>query len=385
MLRLLSRGLFVTALGLGYVAHGVPAAYAEDDEGFDEEGEGEGDGGGEKGGGDAEEGDEEEVDKDQPALTAGGLFTMRTYPVREISRPLTMTQNILQLRIAAGTDISAKGAFATGGLSAEGIYGYADNFSLIGGFTNAYNMRQFGAYFGFEAALAYDLVDLRVAANIHRNAIPEYRNFCSPISSNDKVDDTANNMPLFDPMSQCGLMGDASIVNLPNGVYHSGGTQFSLDIGLPFRYAIKPEIAIVALQTLMSIDFNSTTKDHVISKPFVYTVPDPLDPSMTKEVTVSRNVPVGNGGKPDLKPSIGISTNPIAPLSVVIYAQLRIPDFDTSAGAFQVPVTGRIEFSPNQKFDIGLEFTLLNVKPPAGQSPIDNRFIALFVQSRMGK
>ena len=55
------------------------------------------------------------------------------------------------------------------------------------------------------------------------------------------------------------------------------------------------------------------------------------------------------------------------------------------AGAFQVPVTGRIEFSPNQKFDIGLEFTLLNVKPPEGQSPIDNRFIALFAQTRVGK
>ena len=69
----------------------------------------------------------------------------------------------------------------------------------------------------------------------------------------------------------------------------------------------------------------------------------------------------------------------------MIFAQLRIPDFDTSAGAFQVPVTGRIEFSPNQKFDIGLEFILLNVKPPEGQSPIDNRFIALFAQSRFGK
>ena len=45
----------------------------------------------------------------------------------------------------------------------------------------------------------------------------------------------------------------------------------------------------------------------------------------------------------------------------------------------------RIQFSPNQKFDIGLEFTLLNVKPPEGQSPIDNRFLALFAQSRFGK
>jgi hypothetical protein len=92
-----------------------------------------------------------------------------------------------------------------------------------------------------------------------------------------------------------------------------------------------------------------------------------------------------NGAKPDLNPSIGIATNPIPQLSVVAFAQLRIPDFDTAAGSFQVPVTARIEVSPNQKFDIGLEFVLLNVKPPEGQSPIDNRFVSLFVQSRIGK
>ena len=34
---------------------------------------------------------------------------------------------------------------------------------------------------------------------------------------------------------------------------------------------------------------------------------------------------------------------------------------------------------------VGLEFTLLNVKPPEGQSPIDNRFLSLFMQARFGK
>jgi hypothetical protein len=77
--------------------------------------------------------------------------------------------------------------------------------------------------------------------------------------------------------------------------------------------------------------------------------------------------------------------DPIPALSAVVFAQLRVPDFDTSAGNFQIPVTGRVEFSPNQKFDVGLEFTLLNVKPPAPQTAIDNRFLSLFVQSRFGK
>jgi hypothetical protein len=101
-----------------------------------------------------------------------------------------------------------------------------------------------------------------------------------------------------------------------------------------------------------------------------------------KTVTTISNTAVSNGAKPDLKPSIGIALNPVPALSVVVYAQLIIPDFDTSAGAFQVPLTGRIEFSPDRQFDIGLEFTLLNVKPPDPQSPIDNRFLSLFAQAR---
>ena len=91
---------------------------------------------------------------------------------------------------------------------------------------------------------------------------------------------------------------------------------------------------------------------------------------------------VGNSAKPDLKPSIGLATNPIPQLSITVFAQLRIPDFDTAAGAFQIPVTGRIEASPSQQLDFGLEFTLLNVAPPSGQSPIDNRFLSLFMQAR---
>ena len=102
-------------------------------------------------------------------------------------------------------------------------------------------------------------------------------------------------------------------------------------------------------------------------------------------LTADANNCLENGAKPDFDPSLGVVTNPIPQLALVVYGQLRIPDFDTSAGAFQIPVTGRLEFSPSQQFDVGLEFTLLNVKPPEGQSPIDNRFLTLFFQGRMGK
>lgn len=371
MLRPLSRALLIAALSLGYIAwHGhwndaFAKKHSGDDDGGDDDSGGDDsggddsggdDGGGDKGGGDDSDDDSGDEDpKDQPPVTAGGLFTMATYPVREIARPLAMTQGIGQLRASLGTDLSAKGAFNSFGVNLEGIYGYTDNFTLIGGITDAYNFKQFGVYFGFEGALAYDIVDIRLAANLHRSAIPEYCGIAANPPAN--CTDPVSGMPQ---------------PNLPDGNYSAGGTKFSIDLGLPFRYAIKPEIAIVALQTLMSIDFNGVSNDHVILQT------DPMT-GMTSPKAV------GNSAKPDLNPSVGIATNPIPPLSVVVYAQLRVPDFDTSAGAFQVPVTGRVEFSPNQKLDIGLEFTLLNVKPPEGQSPIDNRFLSFFMQQRFGK
>jgi hypothetical protein len=328
MLPSFSRGLrfaLVLALSVSYVAwHGrSQVAHAQDD-GEDED-EDDDDGG--SGGKDDLSEDEGEDDKDQPLVTAGGLFTLATYPVNELLRPLTMTQQITQLRLAGGTDVSDKGAFESAGVSLEAIHGATDNVTIIGGLTSAYNFKQFGLYAGLEGALAYDLLDFRIAGNLHRAAIARQCGQEMPIPDNCK---DAAGMTL----------------NVPSGKYDAGKTKFSIDLGFPFRYAIKPEIAIIALQTLISIDFDS---------------------------------------KPDLNPSVGIATNPIPQLSLVAFAQLQIPNFDTSAGNFKVPVTGRVQFSPNQKLDLGLEFVLLNVKPTEGISPIAARFLSLFVQARFGK
>jgi hypothetical protein len=334
MLPSFSRGLrlaLVLALGAGYVAwHGLGhPAYAADDEeeeGGDESDDAEADAATEEG--------EDPDDKDQPAVTAGGLFTMATYPVSELLRPLTMTEKITQMRLGLGTDVSALGAFSSVGLSLEAVHGLHDNFMLIGGFTSAYNFKQFSFYGGFEGALMYDLVDIRLAANISRRAQPVP---CDAV------------MPT--PAECMDEMG-AVRTGLPSGEYVAGDPKYSVDVGFPFRYAIKPEIAIIALQTLMTIDFNEAN---------------------------------GNKVTPDLNPSIGIATNPIPALSLVVFAQLRVIDFNTEAAFFQVPVTGRVEFSPSRKLDIGLEFTLLNVKPPEPQEPFDNRFVSLFMQARFGK
>lgn len=384
MLPSFSRGLrlaLVLAVSAGYIglqghahsAYAAPKKGGDDSDSDSDQDDSDSDSDSDKGdkGGDDTGGDDDNPDdKDQPPVTAGGLFTLQTYPQSELLRPLTMTQHITQLRLGIGTDISAKGAFETAGVSLEAIHGLTDNFSLIGGFTDAYNMRQFSAYFGFEGSLVYDLLDIRVAANLHRNALARYSNFCTPVTAQDQANPTDT--------AQCGATTQASIVNLPNGDYNAGGTKFSIDLGFPFRYNFIPQFAVVALQTLISIDFNAVDRDHVIADPQSVTVNG-------TPTTINRFVPVGNGAKPDLNPSIGLEANPIPQLSLTIFAQLRVPDFDTAAGAFQVPVTARIEASPSQKFDVGLEFTLLNVMPPDGQSPIDNRFISLFVQSRFGR
>jgi len=322
------RGALVLMMSLGYVAYTghTHSAFAKGDD--DEEDDGGGDDGGDDGGGKGDEGDgdeEPEEEEGQPPVTAGGLFTLKSYPIRELSRPLTLTQGLFQARFGVGFDVSSESAFESVGINAEGRYGFRDNVTGLFGLTDAFNFKQFGVYAGVEAAIAYDLLDFRAAFRFGRAASAE---ICTP---------TVNC-----PMDAMGM----ELTGKPTGTYLKGDLGAHIDIGFPFRYVAKPEIAIVALDTLITIDFD---------------------------------------GKPDLNPSLGISTNPVAALSVVIFAQLQIADFKTDDGFFTVPATARVQFSPNQKFDIGAEFTFLNVKPPDGQKFYDSRFLNFFVQFRAGK
>jgi hypothetical protein len=305
------RAALVLSIGVGFIAAQGhrSAAYAKGDKDEGEEEDDTSDTGNDSSE-DSEDGDD---DKEQPPITAGGLYTLKTYPVRELFRPLTMTQNIGQMRLGIGTDVSNKGAFESVGVNLEALYGYTDNFMLLGGLTSAYNFKQFGLYAGFEGALYYDVIDFKLAAEISRPAVPA----------------TTGDPPMVDP-----------------GKYDGGPAKASIDIGFPLRYVAKPEIAIIALQNVISIDLD--------------------------------------GSKPDLNPSLGIATNPIAALSLVIFATLKVANFDFT-NQLTVPATARIEFSPNQKLDIGGEFVFLNVKPPEGQKFYDNRFLTLFIAARFGK
>lgn len=379
MLPPLSRGLrlaLIAGLAMSYVAAHGHNAFAKkhgDDDSGDSDDSDDSDSGSDKDSDDTGDG-EENPDKDQPPVTSGGLFTLKTYPTSEIARPLTITKGVTQLRLSIGTDISAKGAFDTAGVSLDAVYGVRDNFQLIAGMDTAYNFHQYSFYAGFEGALVYDLLDIRLAADLHRSAVPSltgaehgvpgYGYFCDPPA-------TPNEMPVGGASGTC-TNPNATIDLLPTGSYVSGGTQFSLDLGFPFRYAFVPQFAIVALQTLMAIDFNSVAVDHIN---VIQTMDDAGN-------MINVSVPTGNSAKPDLEPSIALAVNPIPQLSIVAMAQLRIIDFDTAAGNFQVPVTLRIEAAASSQLDFGLAFTLLNVDPPDPQGPLDNRFISAYVTAR---
>lgn len=198
-----------TAAGVFPVIDGLGprSAFADDDDDDDDDGGGDDDDDG--GGGDEDE-DEEEEDEDQPPVTAGGLYTLKTYPLAELQRPLTMTEGISEAKLGIGFDISNKTAFKSFGASLDFRYGYKDNVEFQAGFKGIYNFKGISANVGMEAGIVYDLVDFRANLVVNRPAA--------------NADD--------DP----------------------GETGFALDVGFPFRYAPKEQVGVVAFDSLFQFD-----------------------------------------------------------------------------------------------------------------------------------
>jgi len=264
-------------------------AWAEDDEDEDSEDEG-GDDGDDEGGD-----EEEEEDEDQPPITAGGLYTLQTYPQGEVQRPLTMTMGLTELRAGVGFDISNKTAFETFGAELYGRYGLQDHVELQAGFKGTNNFKAFSAYAAFEGAIVYDLVDFRAGLQVAHAA------------------DTTN---------------------------------FGVTLGFPFRYAVKPQLAITALETAFEIQFDS---------------------------------------KPDATPNVGVVVQPAPIVAILVKAAVRVTDFDFSdASKLAIPGTIAIQLSPSNKLDVGMDFTFNNLKP-ADESVkfYDDRFLLFFGQLRL--
>jgi hypothetical protein len=269
-----------------------------------------------------DEGEEEEEDGEpQPPVTAGGMFTKKTYPVAELDRPLTVIQGMFEVRGGIDIDVSDQTAFELFRLKLDGRYGIADHIELqaiidfliggdralllppapppedpdaVTGVTS--NVGLFG--FGFEGALYYDVVHFRSIAALT----------ILPAGANAEETDVG----------------------------------FDLILGVPFRYRIKPQIAIVALDEIMTIHFA--------------------------------------GGKPDLTVGVGGVFQVIPQVALTARAELFVPAFNTEL--LTVPLTAAAQFSPNNQFDIGIEFTL-NTDVRNEETRFDKRSALLFVQTRL--
>jgi len=289
----------VVSLALVYPATEV--AWADDDDEEEDEGDEE-----------EEEEDDEEEDEGQPPVTAGGMFTKETYPSAELQRPLTITKGMVELRAGLDVDVSAAGAFEKWGIGANARYGIEDNVEVQ--FDLRSDLNQFSSFrvgAALEASIVYDLVDFRLGAVV----------------------------PYTKTVDMAGM--------------ESSTTAFDFEVGFPFRYAVKPEGGIVALDTFMTINTE---------------------------------------GKPDLTPSIGIIIQPVPVLAIKLHGKVIIVDFNTDAGNFQIPVSANIQFSPKNLIDIGGEFTFPNLKPPPGTDAngdgeddkfYEQRMLLLYIQFRL--
>ncbi len=267
---------------------------------------------------DEEEGDEdeEEGDEDQPLVTAGGLFTKETYPISEIARPLTITRKMTEVRVGIDVDVSAQTAFEKFGIGLDARHGLEDNVELQFGLRSDINkFSNFRVGAAIEASIVYDVVDVRLGMVV-------------PFT---KTTDATT--------------GESSST-----------TGFDFELGFPFRYAPKPQVGIIALDTFMTINTDS---------------------------------------KPDLTPSVGIIVQPVEMLALKLNAKIIIIDFNTDAGNFQIPVSLNVQFSPKNLIDIGGEFTFPNLKPAdpddigGMNGPLeapkfyDNRMLLLYGQIRI--
>jgi hypothetical protein len=264
-------------------------------------------GGGDDDGGGSADDDDADADADQPPVTAGGLYTKTTYPISTIERPLTLIEGMTEVQVGIGTDISAANAFKNWNALLNAHYGIKDNSEIQFGLaSDLNNFHSFSAYVGYEGALSYDVVDFRAA-------------FILPIT---KTSVTSGTPPMT-----------SSSTNVAPGV----------QVGFPVKYRLKPEVAIIALRNLMTINFKS---------------------------------------KPDLTPTVGAIIQPVPAFAAIVQAGITIIGFNTDAGNFQIPVSVAAQFTPSNAIDLGLQFAFPNLKPAKVTDPMGNDITPKFYDSR---
>lgn len=183
-----------------------------------------------------DEDEEDEEDGSQPPVTAGGMFTKKTYPIAELERPLTITKGILEVRGGIDIDVSAETAFETWRFKLDGRYGLQDHVELQAAFatllTGDAGLGTAGTLFsaGIEGGIVYDLVHFRALVELPLLTV---------------VDDAAAGTTKTE-------------------------AKFDLAFGFPFRYKPKPKVAIIALDKLMTIHTDDRKPDLTVGVGIVY-------------------------------------------------------------------------------------------------------------------
>ncbi len=332
------------ALGLDFSAR---SAWAQDDDDDDDSGDDDDDDDDDAGGGggggaddDDDEDDEEgEDDEDQPPVNAGGLYTKSTWPIMENLRPLTLNRGMFEVRAGFNMDLSALNAFETWRVPIEAKIGLRDHVELQTGIdfllvTTQTTQDAFEEFGSLLPPLDAFVINLGLESALYYDLVDFRLALDMPINPGVPGND-APDCGTADPAAPCGL---------------TPPVPFTIDIvvGFPFRWAPKKQFAVVGLDKLFTV--------HTI-----------------------------DGSKPDLTAQFGVVINPLEFLAVFLKAELIVPEFNTNF--LLIPASAAVQFSPNNRFDIGLQFGFNNIKPTeqddaAGVGAFDRRFLLLFLQAR---
>ena len=139
------------------------------------------------------------------------------------------------------------------------------------------------------------------------------------------------------------IIGAAPLPDDTGMITGDKSNAFDIFFGFPFRYKPKPQIGIIALDKLMTIHTSS---------------------------------------KPDLTVGLGLVFQAAPPVALILRADAIVTEFNFDK-SIRIPATAAVQFSPNNKFDLGLEFTFFNLNTEDPLKPFDQRFLRLFGQLRL--
>ncbi|HEU5057506.1 MAG TPA: hypothetical protein VFU21_13320 [Kofleriaceae bacterium] len=331
----------VVSAGASVLDLDTPSAWAQDDE--DDEGDDEDEDDEDGGGGDDEEDEDdeegEEEDEDQPPVTAGGMYTKQSWPVMENLRPMTLNRGMFEIRTGFNMDLSALDAFETWRVPIDAKIGLRDHVELQAGVdfllvTTQSKQDAFEQFGSLLPPLDAFVVNIGLESALYYDLVDFRLALDMPINPGVPGNE-APDCETVDETAPCGL---------------TPPVPFTIDIvvGFPFRWAPKKQFAVVGLDKLFTV--------HTI-----------------------------DGSKPDLTAQFGFVINPLEILAVFLRAEFIVPEFNTNF--LLIPASAAVQFSPNNRFDIGLQFGFNNIKPTAADEaadvgPFDRRFLLLYAQAR---